>query len=139
MNLTAESFLGALRAFQFDAEFADMSLSEVGKPRDPLYRLARSSGTWERRTAITATFWLIRQGEIDDALSIAELLLEDDEDLIHKSVGTALREVGKIDQDRLVGFLREHAVPRVTLRHATEKLPRAQAGLNSSMSSPRSS
>ncbi|WP_086823714.1 DNA alkylation repair protein [Allokutzneria sp. NRRL B-24872] len=97
----------------------------LDKPRDPLHALARSSDTWERRTAITATFWLIRQGEVDDALSIAELLLDDEEELIHKSVGTALREVGKIDQDRLVAFLRGHSVPRVTLRYATEKLPAA--------------
>lgn len=97
----------------------------LDKPRDPLYLLARSADTWERRTAITAAFWFIRNGDIDDALKIAEMLLDDEEELIHKSVGTGLREVGKVDRDRLVGFLREHgdAVPRVTLRYATEKLP----------------
>ncbi|WP_174263946.1 DNA alkylation repair protein [Phytoactinopolyspora halotolerans] len=97
----------------------------LDKPRDPLYVLARSSDVWERRTAITATFWFVRHGEIDDALRIAEILLQDPEELIHKSVGTALREVGRVDQDRLVDFLRAHtdAVSRVTLRHATEKLP----------------
>ncbi|MFE1360401.1 DNA alkylation repair protein [Streptomyces harbinensis] len=96
----------------------------LDKPRAPLYDLARSADIWERRTAITATFWFIRQGDIDDALHIAGLLLDDAEELIHKSVGTALREVGKVDQERLVRFLREQpALPRVTLRYATEKLP----------------
>lgn len=79
----------------------------LDKPRAPLYELARSADIWERRTAITATFWFIRQGDIDDALHIAGLLLDDAEELIHKSVGTALREVGKVDQERLVRFLRE--------------------------------
>ncbi|ARQ70563.1 DNA alkylation repair protein [Streptomyces marincola] len=97
----------------------------LDKPRDPLHALARSANVWERRTAITAAFWLIRQGDIEDALVLAETLLGDEEELIHKSVGTGLREVGKVDRDRLVGFLRAHgsAVPRVTLRTATEKLP----------------
>ncbi|NDL57192.1 DNA alkylation repair protein [Phytoactinopolyspora mesophila] len=95
------------------------------KPRDPLYKLAGSANIWERRTAITATFWFIRQRDIDDALKIAEMLIDDDEELINKSVGTGLREIGKVDPDRLVEFLRTHAAktPRVTLRYATERLP----------------
>lgn len=97
------------------------------KPRDVLYRLARSTNIWERRTAITATFWLIRNGEVDDTLQIAELLLDDEEELIHKSVGTGLREVGKVDQARLIQFLERHAaaMPRVMLRYAVEKLDAA--------------
>ncbi len=114
-----------------DWGFVDRSAPRVvgmyllDKPRDPLFALARSEDRWERRTAITAAFWFIREGDVDDALRIAEMLLGDDEELIHTSVGTGLREVGKVDRDRLVGFLRKHgdAVPRVTLRYATERLP----------------
>lgn len=97
----------------------------LDKPRGPLFELARSEDRWERRTAITAAFWFIRDGDVDDALRIAAMLLGDDKKLTHTSVGTALREVGEVDRDRLVAFLREHgdAVPRVTLRYATEKLP----------------
>ncbi|WP_051703796.1 DNA alkylation repair protein [Glycomyces sp. NRRL B-16210] len=97
----------------------------LDKPRDPLYELARSSDTWERRTAVTASFWFIRRGDLDDALSLAELLLRDEEPLIHTSVGVALREIGQVDEDRLVAFLRDHAgdVPAVTFRYATAKLP----------------
>jgi 3-methyladenine DNA glycosylase AlkD len=100
----------------------------LDKPRDVLYRLARSADVWERRTAITATFWLIRQGEVDDALQIAEILLHDDEELINKSVGTGLREVGKVDRARLLDFLEHHAhdMPRVTLRYAVERLDGAE-------------
>ncbi|MCD0445746.1 DNA alkylation repair protein [Glycomyces sp. A-F 0318] len=99
----------------------------LDKPRDPLYELARSSDTWERRTAVTASFWLIRQGDVDDALNLAELLLRDEEPLVHTSVGVALREIGQVDRDRLAAFLREHAgeVPAITFRYAAEKLPAA--------------
>lgn len=79
----------------------------VDKPRDVLFELARSSNIWERRTAITAAFWLIRAGDLDDPIAIAELLL-DDEHLIQTSVGTALREVGKVDPARRDEFLQRH-------------------------------
>ncbi|PRX96700.1 DNA alkylation repair protein [Allonocardiopsis opalescens] len=97
----------------------------LDKPRRPLYELAASADVWERRTAITASFWFIRAGEVDDALALAGILLDDPEEPVHKSVGTALREIGKVDRDRLLAFLREHAerMPRVTLRYAVERLP----------------
>jgi 3-methyladenine DNA glycosylase AlkD len=85
-----------------------------------LYRLAASPVLWERRTAITAAFWLIRAGETDDALRLADLLLED-EPLIQTSVGTALREVGRVAPDRLDEFLARNAdrISATTRRLAT--------------------
>lgn len=79
----------------------------LDKPRDVLFELARSPNIWERRTAITAAFWLIRAGDLDDPLAIAEILLGD-EHLIQTSVGTALREIGKVDLARRDEFLRRH-------------------------------
>lgn len=79
----------------------------LDKPRDVLFELARSPSIWERRTAITAAFWLIRAGDLDDPLAIAEILLGD-EHLIQTSVGTALREIGKVDPARRDEFLRRH-------------------------------
>jgi 3-methyladenine DNA glycosylase AlkD len=94
------------------------------KPRDVLYELARSDNQWERRTAIYATAWFIRQGELDDTFAIAEILLHDEEDLIHKAAGGWLREAGKHDRPRLLRFLDEHAaeMPRTMLRYAIEHL-----------------
>jgi 3-methyladenine DNA glycosylase AlkD len=99
------------------------------KPRDILYELARSDRPMERRTAILSTFAFIRHGELDDAYRIAELLLRDDEDLVHKAVGWMLREAGKRDEPRLRAFLDRHAaaMPRVMLRYSIEKLDRAVA------------
>jgi 3-methyladenine DNA glycosylase AlkD len=100
----------------------------AGRPRDVLYELARSGNLWERRTAIVATSYFIREGELDDTFAIAELLLGDDEDLIHKAVGGWLREAGRKDRPRLLGFLDRHAaaMPRTMLRYAIEHLDEDQ-------------
>jgi 3-methyladenine DNA glycosylase AlkD len=92
------------------------------RPRDVLYDLARSANIWERRTAVLSTMAFMRLGEVDDAFRIAELLLDDDQDLIHKAAGWALRVAGDIDRDRLVRFLDSHAatMPRIALRNAIE-------------------
>jgi 3-methyladenine DNA glycosylase AlkD len=94
------------------------------KSRDILYTLARSENLWERRTAIVATSYFIRQGEVADTFAIAELLLNDDEDLNHKATGGWLREAGRHDLQRLLAFLDQHAttMPRTMLRYSIEHL-----------------
>jgi len=96
----------------------------VDKPRDLLGELAGSSDLWERCTAILATLFFVRRDDLDDAFAIAERLLGDDEDLIHKAVGGVLRECGKHHRPRLIAFLDQHAasMPRTALRYAIEHL-----------------
>jgi 3-methyladenine DNA glycosylase AlkD len=95
------------------------------KDRTPLDQLAQSPSIWERRIAIIATFHYIRYNDFDAALSIAQRLLTDREDLIHKAVGWMLREVGKRDLQRQEIFLRANyrRMPRTMLRYAIEKFP----------------
>lgn len=93
------------------------------RKRDVLLKLARSGNIWERRIAIVATFAFIRRGEFQDTFAIAEVLLSDKHDLIHKALGWMLREVGKRDASLLEGFLVAHIyiLPRTTLRYAIER------------------
>jgi 3-methyladenine DNA glycosylase AlkD len=99
-----------------------------GRSKTPLTRLARSSSLWERRIAIIATYDGIRNGEFDETFRVADLLLKDTHDLIHKAVGWMLREVGKRDGAVERQFLAERykSMPRTMLRYAIEKFPEAE-------------
>lgn len=100
----------------------------VDRERAPLYRLAQSDSMWERRIAVVATFHFIRNNEFADTLAIADKLLNDQEDLLHKATGWMLREVGKRDLAALEGFLlpRYRNMPRTMLRYAIERFPEAR-------------
>jgi len=94
------------------------------KPRKILYKLAKSKMMAERRTAIVTTLFFIGRNDLEDAFKLAEIMLYDKEDLIHKANGWALRFAGDKDKKQLLKFLDKYAatMPRVTLRYAIEKM-----------------
>jgi 3-methyladenine DNA glycosylase AlkD len=92
------------------------------RDRAPLYVLARSGLVWERRIAMVGSQWFLKAGETADLFRLAEMLLGDRHDLMHKAVGWSLREAGRHDPAALRRFLTTHvsAMPRTTLRYAIE-------------------
>lgn len=93
------------------------------KPRAILYQWAKSENLWERRSAIVGTTHFIRHGDLDDTFRLAEILVNDKHDLIHKGTGWMLRFAGDKDRKRLLEFLDKYAatMPRTMLRYAIEK------------------
>jgi 3-methyladenine DNA glycosylase AlkD len=108
------------------------------RDKAPLLKLAKSGSVWERRIAILSTFNYIEKKQFEDTLKIAEILLNDEHDLIHKAVGWMLREIGKRDLAAEEGFIKTHykRMPRTMLRYAIERFPESkrQAYLNAAWS-----
>lgn len=102
-------------------------LLDRDRPEDRalLDELAGSDSLWDRRIAVMATFAGIRAGRFADTLRLADRLLTDPEDLVHKAVGWMLREVGNRDLARAEAFLapRYRRMPRTMLRYAIERFP----------------
>ena len=96
----------------------------LNKSHAPLYKLARSNNLWQKRIAMISTLNFIRAGQLADTFALAELLLQDDHDLIHKAIGWMLRCAGDVDREALLKFLDAHAheMPRTALRYALEHL-----------------
>jgi 3-methyladenine DNA glycosylase AlkD len=97
----------------------------VDKSKEPLYSLAKSMDLWERRISMISTFYFIKHDKYAETLKISEILLTDEQDLIHKAVGWMLREIGKRHMPTEEQFLRKHynRMPRTMLRYAIEKFP----------------
>ncbi len=97
----------------------------MDKPKNILYKLAKSKNLWERRIAIMSTFQFIKKNKFKETLKISEMLLSDSHDLIHKAVGWMLREAGKRSLATEERFLKKHyqKMPRTMLRYAIERFP----------------
>lgn len=111
VDLTAQHILG------------DYILNYEPKLIKTIYKLAKSDNLWERRIAIVSTFAFIRKNKFNHTFKIAEMLMKDKHDLIHKATGWMLREAGKRNQQELEKFLNKNfkRMPRTMLRYAIER------------------
>ena len=97
----------------------------LNRDKNILIKYANSTNLWERRIAILSTYTFIRNGYFETTIQIADILLKDKHDLIHKAVGWMLRETGKCDIKILESYLKKNykKMPRTMLRYAIEKFP----------------
>jgi 3-methyladenine DNA glycosylase AlkD len=100
----------------------------IDKDRTILYKWAKSEDLWTKRIAMVSTFSFIRKNDLEDTFKIAEILLHDEHDLIHKAVGWMLREAGKRDIKKEETFLKKYykTMPRTMLRYSIEKFPESK-------------
>lgn len=97
-------------------------LFNTSQDKNLLFKLAKSDLIWDRRIAMLASFYYIRQKSFDLTLQLSEILITDKHDLMHKAIGWMLREVGKRDKTVLLKYLHAHyhELPRTALRYAIE-------------------
>ena len=100
----------------------------INVDRQILFDFAKSKNLWERRIAILSTMAFIRMDDFYTTLQIADILIEDEHDLIHKAVGWMLREVGKKNLKVEEDFLKSRykKMPRTMLRYSIEKFPESK-------------
>jgi 3-methyladenine DNA glycosylase AlkD len=122
VDISADKILGQ---YLLEKNF-DQNKQIIKKVPDLLIKLAKSDLLWDRRIAVLSTFPFIREEEFLPTLELAKLLINDQEDLIHKATGWLLREVGKRNEQVLTAFLDQYALkmPRTMLRYSIEKFPK---------------
>jgi 3-methyladenine DNA glycosylase AlkD len=85
-----------------------------------------SENYWVRRGAAVSLVLPVRKGQqLELVFRIADLLLEDQEDLVRKAYGWLLKVASKTYPDEVFAYVieRRDKMPRVSLRYAIEKLP----------------
>ena len=91
---------------------------------DLLEELSKSEVMWYKRIAVVGTMHHIKKGRFDLTKKFVLNNLKHSHDLMHKANGWLLREMGKVNEQELVDFLKLHykEMPRTCLRYAIEKL-----------------
>jgi 3-methyladenine DNA glycosylase AlkD len=90
-------------------------------------RWTASKNRWVRRaSAVILIYPVRRRAHLDAVFETADLLLLDDDDMVQKGFGWALKEAGNRFPDEVFRFVMERRdrMPRISLRYAVEKYPK---------------
>jgi len=89
---------------------------------------AKSKNRWLRRASAVAHIIPNRNGiALDSAYEVADVLLEDKDDMVQKGYGWMLKEIANKRPQEVLDFVmaRKDRMPRTALRYAIEKMPPA--------------
>ncbi|MCW4050935.1 MAG: DNA alkylation repair protein [Candidatus Bathyarchaeota archaeon] len=93
---------------------------------EELLRWTGSENRWRRRAAAVSLVPIARKGEMfDDVFRLADILMEDGDDMVQKGVGWLLKEASKRHPSEVREYLLEWRTRTsgLVLRYASEKLP----------------
>lgn len=103
-------------------EFLEMYPQYVAE----LKKWAVSKNRWMRRAAAVSLIVPARRGKfLDDVFAIADILLEDEDDMVQKGYGWMLKVAASPHLSKVFRYVMAHkaAMPRTALRYAIEKMP----------------
>ncbi len=87
---------------------------------------AKSENRWLRRAAAVSLIVPAKRGKfLSDVFEIADILLQDKDDLVQKGYGWMLKEASVNHQKEVFNYVIKHkqTMPRTALRYAIEKMP----------------
>ncbi len=92
-----------------------------------LKKWATSGNRWTRRASAVTLIIPARHGKfLKDIFGIADILLEDRDDLVQKGYGWMLKASSEAHQKEVFDYVMKHKarMPRTALRYAIEKMPK---------------
>ena len=87
---------------------------------------AYSKNRWLRRATSVVLIYSLRKDKLlKEAFEVADILLEDEDDLVQKGYGWALKEAGNLQEEKIFQYIikNKNKMPRTALRYAIEKMP----------------
>ncbi|MFH1564378.1 MAG: DNA alkylation repair protein [bacterium] len=92
-----------------------------------LKKWAKSKNRWLRRASAVILIYPNRERKyLDEAFEIADILFNDEDDLVQKGYGWMLKEISNLYPKKVFEYVmaRKENMPRTALRYAIEKLPK---------------
>ena len=92
-----------------------------------LKKWAKSPNRWMKRASAVSLIIPAKNGKfLEDIFQIADILLEDKDDMVQKGYGWMLKVASQAHQDQVFDYVvsNKKTMPRTALRYAIEKMPK---------------